>query len=465
MSRELGISFLWVDSLCIIQDSPDDWFHESERMNDVYSNAVCTIAATASSDPSGGCFRRRNPLMRLPLLLLKSGTGAMPLRVEIPGIDTEQLLVEDVERSPLNQRGWAFQERALSTRVVHFGNNAAIFECDETYTSDLEPGGHASRRTNTLQAKQLEQDVPNVVDDAQPQTYLTNEGAEIQYTLEQQEQPVQLYNDAIMHPGSLKIIEQFNDADIQNRLEFNQRWYASVKAYTARELTRKEDRLIALSGVADRISQLSGLSYVVGLWEENIVYNLLWVAVGDLSDRRLDFYKAPTWSWASVNGPVDHLFSVGKSICDRATNFHPDQLSRWAGLGEEATLIRCIGPSGKQPAGTTLSYDYSIELTAVWLTKVIIQPDFTFKALDGSSITFGYYPDTKLDMSSSPLTYLARLCEHIADLTVCHGLVLRACPTNEASSESPFERIGCFRIDGDMDVVFKNAVRRTIRIV
>ena len=59
ITRKLGIRFLWIDSLCIIQDDPQDWERESAQMASIYRNSYLTISATASPDSSSGCFPRR----------------------------------------------------------------------------------------------------------------------------------------------------------------------------------------------------------------------------------------------------------------------------------------------------------------------------------------------------------------------------------------------------------------------
>ena len=66
ITRRLGLRFLWIDSLCIIQDSIENWTHESAMIGLVYSNATCNIAATAAEDSSAGCFFERNPLLAQP---------------------------------------------------------------------------------------------------------------------------------------------------------------------------------------------------------------------------------------------------------------------------------------------------------------------------------------------------------------------------------------------------------------
>lgn len=56
VTRSLGVRYLWIDALCIIQDSEDDWQQESARMNQTYSASFCNIAATAAPDGSKGLF-------------------------------------------------------------------------------------------------------------------------------------------------------------------------------------------------------------------------------------------------------------------------------------------------------------------------------------------------------------------------------------------------------------------------
>src|SRR5271163_3240815 len=66
ITRMIGVRYLWVDSLCILQDSNDDWEHESSTMANVYRNSVVTIAANSASDANGSCFLNRNKLANLP---------------------------------------------------------------------------------------------------------------------------------------------------------------------------------------------------------------------------------------------------------------------------------------------------------------------------------------------------------------------------------------------------------------
>ncbi|ENI08836.1 hypothetical protein COCC4DRAFT_119309, partial [Bipolaris maydis ATCC 48331] len=105
----LDISYLWIDSLCIIQDSTDDWCTEVPKMADIYENACVTIAATKSEDGTGGCF---------------SSTAAKYMSKLVPGYKDTY-----VRQSPLFNRAWIYQEMRLSKRVLHFCAQEVIWVC------------------------------------------------------------------------------------------------------------------------------------------------------------------------------------------------------------------------------------------------------------------------------------------------------------------------------------------------
>ncbi|TVY55546.1 hypothetical protein LCER1_G002742 [Lachnellula cervina] len=56
VTRELGIRYLWIDSLCIVQDDLDDWRKESAQMDRIYGMSFLTIIAAGASHSQGGCF-------------------------------------------------------------------------------------------------------------------------------------------------------------------------------------------------------------------------------------------------------------------------------------------------------------------------------------------------------------------------------------------------------------------------
>lgn len=123
--RSLGIRYLWIDSLCIYQDTEEDWNRECANMGAIYQGSVCTIAATAASNSQEGCFRERPPwlvqhcIVHIDLEGLFLGDYILEFPTYWDGI---------LKGSPLFQRAWVLQERVLSPRFLHFGKTQLIWE-------------------------------------------------------------------------------------------------------------------------------------------------------------------------------------------------------------------------------------------------------------------------------------------------------------------------------------------------
>ena len=138
ITRELGIEHLWIDSLCILQDSEDDWQRESSKMGTLYKNAFLKISAAASTDSTQGIFRQRS-ISRLP-----------PVKIEPCDSDYTSLyvtqFVENIpfeKPQPIDSRAWCLQESALSPRVLVYGTELLGWLCDST--TDVEHGGRTRR--------------------------------------------------------------------------------------------------------------------------------------------------------------------------------------------------------------------------------------------------------------------------------------------------------------------------------
>lgn len=121
-TRALGVSYLWIDSLCIIQDDDDDWLKEAGRMEDVFSSAYVTIAATSATSSTDGFLGNRGTR---PCVTFQTPDGPVYLSQAIDDFRT------DVEKGILNTRGWVFQERALSRRIIHFTSTQIYWECGD----------------------------------------------------------------------------------------------------------------------------------------------------------------------------------------------------------------------------------------------------------------------------------------------------------------------------------------------
>ena len=152
ITRSLGIRYIWIDSLCIIQDNKEDWANESSKMANIYENCYLNISATGSSDSSGGCFGDRwltnrarvypqkfefDPwIWTITNLPLSIRINSQPIHLFIrPSLGEAHRNFLDlypegdsVITAPLLHRGWDFQERVLSPRTIHFHSAELIWE-------------------------------------------------------------------------------------------------------------------------------------------------------------------------------------------------------------------------------------------------------------------------------------------------------------------------------------------------
>jgi hypothetical protein len=125
-TRALGIPYLWVDSLCIIQDDRSDWEQEAAAMADIYTNCFVTIAASASEDSEGGLFAEQDVgYCKVGSLHCNDG-DILPLCMR-----KEPIHFPQAKDYPLARRGWLLQERLLSPRTIYFLGTELMFECQE----------------------------------------------------------------------------------------------------------------------------------------------------------------------------------------------------------------------------------------------------------------------------------------------------------------------------------------------
>jgi hypothetical protein len=138
----LGGNYIWIDSVCIIQDSTEDFDGEITKMGSVYSGAYCTIASTGSPSGDDGCFHERNSLSLRPCEI-----GVSSPQELLPGAiyarrDDIFAFERGVDKAPLNKRAWCLQERLLSRRILHFGAEMIYWECHQRAASELNPNGY-----------------------------------------------------------------------------------------------------------------------------------------------------------------------------------------------------------------------------------------------------------------------------------------------------------------------------------
>jgi Heterokaryon incompatibility protein (HET) len=265
-----GFDYLWIDSLCIIQDSPDDWAAESRTMGSVYDNAVCNLAATGFEDGSRGLFVQRPLGLFRPIEVYVKGNIKVKEGIVLQEgkhfLVDRDMWVTGVNNAPLNQRGWVVQERILSPRTLHFGCNQLFWECCELSACELFPRGFPSALR------------------------CTNMKSCIRSRERSAHSPVTL--------SSVYANQTGWDA-----------WSTIVYNYSRGRLTVSSDKLVAVSGLARLMQPRMKCRYLAGLWEENLLHQLPWLSSG--SERReaeevhpTVTYQAPSWSWASVDRPV-----------------------------------------------------------------------------------------------------------------------------------------------------------------
>jgi hypothetical protein len=130
ITRYLGLHYLWIDSLCILQDDPSDWRKESSSMSNVYGGSTVNIAATSASDGTMGCFFDRYCSWRSQFKGEKDSDTLWDCYPDCQGW---------LRRSPLRSRGWVVQESFLSRRILHFTDREVFWECDEKVASESFP--------------------------------------------------------------------------------------------------------------------------------------------------------------------------------------------------------------------------------------------------------------------------------------------------------------------------------------
>ncbi len=134
-TRALDVRFLWIDSLCIIQDSVTDWAAEAGTMKDVYKHAFCNIAAP---DGRSGCFVEKDPQLSKVRRVQPENDSTLYDLV------ADELWLHNVDKAPLNTRAWVVQERYLSPRILHCSRQQLFWECCEPVRSFCTSGSSPS---------------------------------------------------------------------------------------------------------------------------------------------------------------------------------------------------------------------------------------------------------------------------------------------------------------------------------
>lgn len=253
VTKRLNFRYLWIDALCIIQGDEEDWAEQAVAMTEIYQGSTLTISALSSRDCDYGI------LTKLPDYGLRIGTyfnlddnnGRGDIFVGVPN------KVLDLEAKYLSSRGWAFQERLVSVASLHYTDEGMVWECASGVFLEHDQGYRQfewKSEWKSLTQSQLSQ--------------------------------------------SQKMNSQEDQYDFWNR------W---VGEFSERSFTYNKDRLPAIAGIAKSFANKFQLTYIAGLWEENMISGLLWQRHhSTISLTRFDESVAPSWSWASVQGRLKY---------------------------------------------------------------------------------------------------------------------------------------------------------------
>lgn len=352
VTRELGIRFIWIDSICIIQDDrycmlfellegtclikaikPNanvhrlDWEIESSKMAAIYKSSYLTIAAALAPDDHHGFLQPRNRSVAT-IYQHKTVNSSTDIHVR-------QAIDHYDQPQPLCKRAWAFQERYVSRRVVSYRAEELVWHCMDAKWCECAYTDYNIR-------------------------HYVNAGAVNQH-------------------GALL-------------------WDHIVPKYARLDLTKRSDRLPALSAIAKIVQDELGSPYLAGLWQTDLLWGLTWrcsVSIGSGPDQTTRTspgelphqYRAPSWCWPSIEGPI----SYGRTGV--------------ACLKDTHVLSAQCTPAGANPLGEVS--DGHVRISGPSVSVMLVISAFT-EGMDETEVLYQMWPTSPVTYNLDSLTGVAR---------------------------------------------------------
>lgn len=319
-AQALAVKYIWIDSICIIQDSQDDWRKQSEQMGSIYQMSHCTLAAidaNTDGDKDKGLFLDWDELpfsVRLENEFKVQYNNAIPdpnnptkmiyklnqnpIDAEVQSAlawETSHLTLKPsltpfemlVELSEWNSRAWIFQERMLSTRLLYFTREQIFWECAEHVTSER------------ITPKRTE---PRVIEQGSSFEEAV-EGTERLHralrSLHDFHGTASAFADDPRHGASFH--------DLWDEYQIFKVWWILVERYSASKLTYDTDKWYAIAGLCSILQSRFQSTIHEGIWRNAIGAGILWHAP-DEALRAYDGYHSPSWSWLGINGAVKFAY-------------------------------------------------------------------------------------------------------------------------------------------------------------
>lgn len=348
----LSIHYLWIDSLCIIQDSESDWLLHTEEMASIYQNCFLNLSFDAARNPWEGAFRHRNtdilqeccafstiPWARYSREIATEdieGWGSQYSVIPAADVSSENssqsspsdkqagndgslntngflkclIFAPELESSestsdlPLSSRGWVVQERLLSPRVLHFTQNQIMWECEE--------------------CPSLHEALPHgILGTGKP-------------------------FDTHLLPFSLHCFPGGKPHSCQK--ERFSHWNNIVQKYSGCLLTYPDkDKVVAFAAIAQRFSPFFGEEYYAGHFRQNLPFDLVWHVPYRSSDKKSPKKRYPTWSWTSIDSkiafytvfdrPLVEIEDVSVTLVDPCHRYGPVKSGQ---LNMRCLIVRCV---------------------------------------------------------------------------------------------------------------------------
>ncbi|RDW62255.1 hypothetical protein BP6252_11688 [Coleophoma cylindrospora] len=249
VTQELGQRYLWIDSLCILQDDPDDWVTESKKMEAVFQNAYCVIAATSAEDSTKGFLNQPKEKGLQYVMVPESSQGKVCICTSV-----DDDFDSDVIKGVLNTRAWVLQERALSRRMIHFTNRQMYWEC----------GGGV--RCETL---------------------VHRKNSKLSFRSDPE------------FPRSIKNRAPSAQVELLQSL---------ITDYSNFGISKKTDRPVAIFALAEALARTLKTKVYYGIFECFLHRCLLWQrAQNTLTQISYASKAPPSWSWMAYNGQIQYL--------------------------------------------------------------------------------------------------------------------------------------------------------------
>lgn len=305
VTRKLGFRYLWVDALCIMQDSPEDKAQQLPMMGQIYHHGTLNISAASSATAQDGFLR---PASALEFKVQPFGIDMGHMQSSSPhrtmvwfGVRRQSKVIE-----PIETRGWTLQEWYMAPRQLKFSSRGLQWFCEAAMIDPSSGPGEDYQPSRVIFSNGIMQE--------------HRENHKWDYVFHGRE------TDASLNSSSISLEWQSSKDSISSLscnggnysrhkgAELSVRWLEIRSEYARRALTFAGDRLPAISAVAAAVATSNEMTYIAGLWKENLIEDLQWYCIfnsdaqGELpmvgSDSELvaasTDYVAPSWSWASV---------------------------------------------------------------------------------------------------------------------------------------------------------------------